>query len=186
MSELTVDLFTTLDGFASGEGAAAYFGFLGPDLERWVHDELKKPQLLLMGRVTYNALSTISQSRADEVSARMNALPKVVFSRTLQEPLAWANTTLVRSDLAQEIRSMKEKTDYPLRSIGSLSLVTSLLTLGLVDRLRLIVVPQILGTTGREPILAGLPDIDLELVGTDVLDSRLVALEYHPASSSRG
>ena len=55
---------------------------------------------------------------------------------------------------------------------------------GLMDRLRLVVFPQILGETGREPIFAGLPDIGLELVGTDVLDGRLVALEYRLANAN--
>jgi hypothetical protein len=54
---------------------------------------------------------------------------------------------------------------------------------GLMDRLRLVVFPQILGETGREPLFAGLPDIGLELVETDVLDGRLVALEYRPANA---
>jgi riboflavin biosynthesis pyrimidine reductase len=54
---------------------------------------------------------------------------------------------------------------------------------GLMDRLRLVVFPQILGETGREPIFAGLPDIDLELAGTNVLDGRLVTLEYRPATA---
>ncbi len=54
----------------------------------------------------------------------------------------------------------------------------------MVDRLRLVVFPQILGATGREPIFAGLPDVDLELVETDVLDGRLVTLEYRPANAN--
>jgi hypothetical protein len=56
MRELIADLFTTLDGFASGKEALAYFGYLGPDLERWIHDELAKPHIVLLGRVTYEAL----------------------------------------------------------------------------------------------------------------------------------
>jgi riboflavin biosynthesis pyrimidine reductase len=63
--------------------------------------------------------------------------------------------------------------------------VKALMEAGLVDRLRLVVFPQILGETGRGPIFAGLPDIDLELVGTDVLDGRLVALKYRPAKADR-
>jgi len=87
---------------------------------------------------------------------------------------------LVKS--TDEIRALKEEPGDPLRSVGSLSLVKNLAELRLVDRLRLVVFPQILGATGREPILAGLPDIDLELVDNQVLDSRLVLLEYRPTS----
>jgi riboflavin biosynthesis pyrimidine reductase len=62
--------------------------------------------------------------------------------------------------------------------------VKALLEAGLVDPLRLVVFPQILGETGREPIFAGLPDVDLELIETNVLDGRLVTLEYRPANAN--
>jgi dihydrofolate reductase len=91
----------------------------------------------------------------------------------------------VKADLVEEVRSLKARTGDPLRTIGSLSVVKALLEAGLVDRLRLMVFPQILGETGREPIFAGLPDVDLELVETGVLDGRLVALEYRPANANR-
>jgi len=89
----------------------------------------------------------------------------------------------VKADLVEEARSLKARTGDPLRTIGSLSVVKALLEAGLVDRL--MVFPQILGETGREPIFAGLPDVDLELVETGVLDGRLVALEYRPANANR-
>jgi riboflavin biosynthesis pyrimidine reductase len=68
--------------------------------------------------------------------------------------------------------------------MGSLSVVKALLRAGLVDRLRLIVFPQILGETGREPLFSELHDIDLDLVKTGVLDGRLVALEYRPTNAA--
>jgi dihydrofolate reductase len=184
MGQLTADLFVTLDGYAYGEGAPAYFGYPGPDLERWIDEHLATPQVLLMGRVTYEALSAIAQNEPVEGADRMNELPKVVFSRTLQEPLAWNNSRLAKADLADEVRSLKARTGDPLRTMGSLSVVKALMEAGLVDRLRLAVFPQILGSTGREPIFAGLPDVDLELVETDVLDGRLVTLEYRPANAN--
>jgi dihydrofolate reductase len=185
MRELIADLFTTLDGYAYGEGAPAYFGYLGPDLERWIDEHLAGPQVLLMGRVTYEVMSAIVRDQPVEGADRMNELPKVVFSGTLQEPLEWNNSRLAGADLVEEVRSLKAQPGDPLRTIGSLSVVKALMEAGLVDRLRLIVFPQILGETGREPIFAGLPDIDLELVGTNVLDDRLVALEYRPANAKR-
>ena len=69
--------------------------------------------------------------------------------------------------------------------MGNLSVVKAILEAGLVDRLRLMVFPQILGNTGREPIFEGLPDMDLELAGTDVLDGRLVMIEYRPATADK-
>jgi dihydrofolate reductase len=174
---LTTDLFVTLDGFALGEGWPAYFGYLGPDLEGWIHEEISKPQTLLFGRVTYQMLAGVIQAATDEASRRMNELPKVVVSNTLQEPLEGNNTQLLKGD---ELRAFKEQSGDPLRTMGSVSLVKSLLELDLVDNFRLIVFPLILGETGREPLFTGLPDITLELLSSRVLDNRLMLLDYRP------
>jgi dihydrofolate reductase len=137
-----------------------------------------------MGRVTYEALSAYAQmDKPTEGADSMNELPKLVFSRTLEEPLEWNNSRLAEADLADEIRSLKAQPGEPLRTMGSLSVVKELLVEGLVDRLRLIVFPQILGDTGRQPLFADLPDIDLELIDTKILDDRLVTLEYRPATA---
>jgi dihydrofolate reductase len=111
----------------------------------------------------------------------MSELPKLVFSGTLREPLAWKNTTLVKGDLAEEVRSLKQQPGDPLRSIGSLALVRSMMQLGLVDRLRLMIFPLILGSDGKEPIFAGYSRTGLELVESKVLDSRLVLMKYRRA-----
>jgi dihydrofolate reductase len=178
MRTLTTDLFITLDGFALGEGSPAYFGYFGPDLEHWIHSELAKPQTLLFGRVTYQMLAGMIQAATDEASRRMNALPKAVVSNTLQGPLEWNNTELVTGN---ELQVLKEQPGDPLRTMGSVSLVKSLLKLNLVDNFRLIVFPLILGETGREPIFSELPDITLELFNTRALDNRLMLFEYHPS-----
>ena len=133
-----------------------------------------------MGRVTYEALAQFVPSATDEVSARMNALSKLVFSSTLAEPLAWKNTRLMKCAASDEIRELKQQRGDPLRSIGSVSLVKSMIQLGLVDRLRLMVFPLILGSAGREPIYAGYPQAGLELIDAKVLDSRVILNEYRP------
>jgi dihydrofolate reductase len=115
----------------------------------------------------------------------MSELPKVVFSGTLREPLAWTNSRLAEADILDEVRALKVQTGHPLRTIGSLSVVKGLLGAGMVDRLRLTVFPQILGITGRESVFSGLPDIDLELIDTNVLDVRLVTLEIAPLPPTR-
>jgi dihydrofolate reductase len=102
----------------------------------------------------------------------MDAVPKAVATRTLTGELDW-NATAV-----PDVRDLKSAPGDPLRTVGSLSLVRSLLTDGLVDRLRLVVFPQILGATGTEPIFPGLPDLTLDLVHTEVLDGRLLAVTY--------
>ncbi|GGO16952.1 dihydrofolate reductase family protein [Microbispora bryophytorum] len=180
MAELVADVFVSMDGFAAGVDVGPFFGYAGPGLDAWIREATEQPQLMLMGRVTYEALAAISST--DEASTRMNDLPKAVFSNTLREPLAWKNTRLVRGDLAERITALKQESDVPLRSIGSLTLVRSLMELGLVDRFRVMVFPLTLGGDGREPAYAGYPRTGLELTGTRVLDSRVVLLEYRPAS----
>jgi dihydrofolate reductase len=86
----------------------------------------------------------------------------------------------VRGALADEIRALKQQAGDPLRSIGSIRLVKSMMELGFVDRLRLMIFPLILGSAGSEPIFAGYPQGSLELIDTRVLDSRLILLEYRP------
>ena len=181
MRTLTTDLFVTVDGYARGENSPAYFGYFGPDLEAWIAEEVAKPQVVLMGRVTYETMAAISATGEYDDANRLTDTPKVVFSRTLRDA-TWANTELISSDLGEAVRELKEQNGPPMRTIGSLTLVNSLLRLGVVDRIRLVVFPQVLGETGTEPILTDLPDLDLELIDTTVLDGRLVVLEYRPAA----
>jgi dihydrofolate reductase len=181
---LTADLFVSLDGFASGPGEAPYFGYFGEDLGNWIAENLKQPQLLIMGRVTYEALAQFSPAATDPASQRMNELPKLVFSSTLTAPLVWNNTRLAKVPLAEEIKALKAQPGDPLRSIGSISLVRTMVGLGVVDRLRLMVFPVILGNAGREPIFTSYSRTPLELVAGKVLDSRLTLLEYRPVSAA--
>jgi dihydrofolate reductase len=183
MAELTADLFLTLEGHALGEGAGPFFGYPGPELDAWIRDQLGGPQILVMGRVTYQALAAFAPGAGDDGSTRMTELPKVVFSNSLTEPLAWSNTRLMAGGLAEGIGALKRESAEPLRCIGSISLVRSMIRLGLVDRLRVLVFPLILGTSGREPAFAGYPDVSLELAGVTVLDSRLTLLEYRPGAA---
>ncbi len=74
-----------------------------------------------MGRVTYEILTRFSASATDEVSARMSALPKMVCSSTLREPLAWKNTSLIKGAIADEIKTLKQQGGDPLRCIDALA-----------------------------------------------------------------
>ena len=163
--ELIADLFISLDGFASGTEEAAYFGYFAQDLGNWVREHLDERQVILMGRVTYEALAGFAVSATDEVSTRMRKLPKLVYSNTLCEPLAWSNTRLIKGDVGDVIKALKQQEGDPLRSIGSIRLVKSLAKLGLVDRLRLMVFPLILGKTGKGPIYDDYPRVPLESPG---------------------
>lgn len=173
MRTLTADLFVSLDGYAKGEHSPAYFGMLGPQLGQWVQRELDKPQTLVMGRVTYEALAA-----HDDGTGPLSTMPKVVLSRALTEA-SWGETTIVDSDDA--LRALKRVAGPPMRIMGSVSLVQRLLAAGGLDRLRLVVFPLLLGESGAERLFEHLPDLDLALVASEVLDERLVVLEYSPA-----
>jgi dihydrofolate reductase len=182
VSELIVDLFISLDGFASGAAEGPFFGYFGEELGKWITDELARPQVLIMGRVTYEAMAEFTPSCTDPMSVRMTELPKLVFSSRLKEPLSWKNTRVVRTSLADEISALKRQSGDPMRSIGSISLVKSMMELGLVDRLRLMVFPLILGKAGSEPISAEYSRAPLELIESRTIDSRIMLLEYRPQS----
>jgi dihydrofolate reductase len=174
MVELTADLFVSLDGFAGAVNGEAYFGYYGPDLEHQISNVMSDPHTILMGRVTYELLA-----------ATMEEIPKAVVSNTLEEPLV-KNTRLISGEpRTAAVRALKQESDVPLRTMGSLTLVSSLLEAGLVDRLRLTVFPIVLGEDGREPFSVGRTRTGLELLDTKVLDSRLVVLEYRPANAGR-
>jgi dihydrofolate reductase len=184
MAELTADLFISLDGFAAADNTGPYFDYAGPDLEAWIRREVSRPQIMVMGRVTYETMAAITATATDELSTGTNEMPKIVVSRTLTEPLTWQNTRVLSGDLAAEVSALKRESDVGLRTIGSLTLVRSLVALGLVDRLRLLVFPLLVGPDGREPAFAGHLRSGLDLIGTEILDSSLVLLEYRPSSAN--
>ncbi len=173
MRLLTADLFVTLDGYAKGDRSPAYFGMLGPELERWIKRELTQPQTVVMGRVTYEALA-----HYDDGSGPLAKMPKIMVSRTITEAF-WGETQIVGSD--EDLTALKQQPGPPLRIMGSISLVQRLLRAQALDRLRLVVFPIVLGETGSEPTFADLPDLELRLHRTEVLDDQLVVLEYRPS-----
>jgi dihydrofolate reductase len=143
-----------------------------------------------MGANTYRVMSTMSEQAAGEDSGfsaeegaaltGLAALPKVVFSSTLQEPLAWPNSELVSGDAVEAVKELKRTRTGTLTTLGSLSLCRSLLSAGLVDRYRIVIFPVITGRTGRERIYDGYPDVSLEMVNSRTFDGQLQLLEYLP------
>jgi dihydrofolate reductase len=181
--ELVADLFVSLDGFASGANEQPFFGYFGDELGAWIQQELALPQLLIMGRVTYEALAEFAPAAQDPMSLRMAELPKLVYSSGLQEPLVWKNARLSRAQAAEEIRAFKAQEGERLRTIGSIRLVRSLIGEGLVDRLRLMVFPLVLGREGREPIFPEFARTPMRLLGSKCLDARILLLEYAPGKT---
>src|SRR6185436_1047078 len=105
-------------------------------------------------------------------------------STTLRDA-EWANTQLVARDAVEAVRAMKAEGTTSMRTIGSLTLCRSLLEAGLVDRFRVVVFPVITGSTGRERIYDGYPDVGLEMVASRLFDGRLQLLEYVPTVLTR-
>jgi dihydrofolate reductase len=181
MSSLMVDFIISLDGYASADGWPGYWGMEGPEYLAFIQDEEENEHVALMGATTYRLMSGFAEELPDDPGvAALTAVPKVVFSSTLEAPLPWANTELVDGDAVEVVKDMKQRESRPLRTIGSLSVCRSLLRAGLVDRFRVVVFPVITGATGKERIFDGYPDISLDLVESRTFDSRLQLLEYLP------
>jgi len=110
----------------------------------------------------------------------MRSWPATVVSTTLKGPLDWPNATIVSGDAIDVVARLKEESDVPLRSHGSLSLNRALMAAGLVDRMQVTLFPVITGQTGLEPIFQGAADFDLELLENRTLDTHIQELIYRP------
>ncbi len=181
MPRLMVDFIISLDGYGAAEGWPGFWGMEGPEYLAFIGDGPENEHTTLMGATTYRLMSGFAAEMADDPGmAGLTAMPKVVFSSTLKEPLSWANTELVAEDAVEAVQDMKRRGGRDLRTLGSLSLSRSLLAAGLVDRFRVVVFPVITGATGKDRIFDGYPDIALDLVNQRTFDGRLQLLEYVP------
>ena len=189
MRELMIDFITSLDGYASAEGWPGFWGLEGPEYLAWLGE--RPPVTYVMGANTYRLMSGFAAGAVPagahefrpEEQASVDGLtraPKVVFSSSLGEPLAWANATLVRGDAVEAVRAMKEDGSGLISTLGSLSLARSLLRARIVDRFRVVVFPVITGATGAERIYDGYPDVALEMVDHRTFDGRTQLVEYRP------
>jgi dihydrofolate reductase len=188
MAELIVDFITSLDGYASAEGWPGWWGLEGPEYLGWLDQSPERAYTILMGATTYRVMSEFAgatQTAGSDETAETGAMAeltrqrKVVFSSTLEAPLSWANTELVRSDAVETVATMK-RGDENMRTLGSLALCRSLLEAGLVDRFRVGVFPVITGRTGHERIYDGYPDVALDMISSRTFDGRIQMLEYRP------
>jgi dihydrofolate reductase len=175
MPELLIDFITSLDGYGAAEGWPGWWGLEGPEYLGWLGEAPERDYTILMGANTYRLMSKFAAEGEPGTD-----MPKIVFSRTLQEPLSWPNTQLVAKDAAEEVAEMKKNGSVSLRTIGSLTLCRSLLQAGLADRFRVVVFPVVTGSTGRERIYDGYPDLALEMTNSRTFDGRIQLLEYVP------
>jgi dihydrofolate reductase len=179
MPELMIDFITSLDGYGAAEGWPGWWGLEGPEYLAWLGDQPEASYTILMGANTYRLMSTLANDGEPGTDV-LAGLSKVVFSTTLKEPLSWPNTQLVSRDPVEVVREMKEKGTAPMRTIGSLTLCRALLAAGLVDRFRVVVFPVITGSTGKDRIYDGYPDVSLNMLGSRTFDGRLQLVEYKP------
>jgi dihydrofolate reductase len=181
----TFDVFTSLDGFGAPAPTAdwgGYWGKQGPELLDRRNDLYGQDQRMVFGANTYrlNAKFAAMGIPFDPWAARMLELPATVVSNSLQEPLEQPHVTVASGDAVEIVAKLKEESDVPLRSHGSLLLNRALMAAGLVDRVQLTVFPVITGQTGANPVFAGAADFDLELLESRTLDGNIQELIYRP------
>ncbi|MEI5036446.1 dihydrofolate reductase family protein [Streptomyces sp. S1A(2023)] len=185
----TFDVFSSLDGFGSYNGDGdwgGYWGKQGPELLEHRLSLYGEEQRMVFGAHTYREFvrllgpSTKESGVGDAWVTRMRSLPTTVVSTTLEEPLDWPDATVANGDAVDVVARLKEESDVPLRSHGSLSMNRALMAAGLVDRVQVTLFPVITGRTGTEPVLRGAADFDLELIGSRTLDGRIQELTYRP------
>jgi dihydrofolate reductase len=177
----------TLDGYftgADGDMSWAHGGERDAEFDAFVADNAKGGGMLVFGRVTYAMMAgywptPVAAERDPVVAERMNGLPKVVFSRTL-DTASWSNTRLVKSDLAAAVRELKSEAGPDMAILGSGSIVAQLAQARLIDAYQVVVNPVVLGK-GRT-MFDGLDErLDLKLAKSRTFPKGKVFLSYEPA-----
>ena len=125
-------------------------------------------------------LGPIEVSELDPVNARMKSMPTTVISTTLEGPVDWPDATVASGDGVDVVAGLKDESEVPLRSHGSLSLNSALMAAGLVDLVQVTLFPVISGRTGTHPIFEGAADFDLELAESRTFDGHIQELVYRP------
>ena len=187
MGRIVVTEFVSLDGVMEDPGGAEGFEHGGWSFEisrgeegdRFKLEETMASDALLLGRRTYEGFAAAWPSREGEFADKFNSMPKYVVSSTLEDP-SWTNTTVLRGDLAQEVARVRDAHDRDVVVHGSATLAQALLEAGLVDELRLMVFPVVLGkgkrlfgeTGGKRP---------LRLVESRTVGDGVAILTYAPA-----
>ena len=183
----TFDVFSSLDGFgAAGGDWTGYWGKQGPELLDHRLGLYETEQRMVFGATTYRAFAQMMAESSEESEVRdpwvtrMRSLPATVVSTTLEGPLDWPDATVASGDAVEVVARLKEESNLPLRSHGSLSMNRALMAAGLVDRLQVTLFPVVTGQTGLDPIFANSADFDLELLESRTLDTHIQELVYRP------
>jgi dihydrofolate reductase len=179
-------MMVTLDGFYEGPNQEFHWPNVDQEFNEFAVGQLHDTDILLFGRVTYAGMASYwptQGAREDDpvVADLMNTMPKIVVSITLQSA-DWNNTTLVGANVAEELSRLKPQPGKDLAILGSPNLTVSLLGMGLVDELRVMVNPVVLGD-GKSLFRSTKQELKLQLLQTRTFSSGNVLLTYQPPSS---
>ncbi len=185
----TFDVFSSLDGFGSADASSNWTGYWGKQAPELLDRRLAQygeEQRMVFGADTYRAFARMLASSSEDSDVRdawvtrMRSLPATIVSTTLEEPLDWPEASVASGDAVEVVARLKEGSEVPLRSHGSLSMNRSLMAAGLVDRVQVTLFPVITGQTGADPVFGGAADFDLELIESRTLDRNIQELIYRP------
>ena len=187
MGRIVVTEFVSLDGVMEAPGGGEDFRHGGWSFEiergdegdRFKLDETMSSEALLLGRVTYEGFASSWPSREGEFADKFNTMPKYVVSSTLEDP-DWNNTTVLKGDLVEEVARLKQEQDGEIVVHGSPRLVQALLDQNLVDEVRLMVFPVVLGS-GKRLFGETSDKKPLRLVDSKVVGDGVAIMVYEPA-----
>jgi dihydrofolate reductase len=180
MSRLVMWNLVTLDGFFEGSKSwdlTFHQTVWGEELERFSVEQLKAADGLVFGRITYEGMAAYWRTAKGEVADLMNALPKVVFSRTLKTA-EWSNTTLVGEDAAARVKDLKSRGGQSLFVFGSANLSLTLMEAHLFDEYRILIAPVLIGS--GTPLFGRGVTRSLRLLESRPLSSGGLILRYAP------
>jgi dihydrofolate reductase len=174
--------FLSLDGVMESP-EKWHFAYFNDEMGQAVGEGFAASDAMLMGRVLYEEWAAYWPQQDPEenpVAAQMNGVRKYVVSTTLEEPLEWNNATLIGGNVAEEISELKRQPGKDIVISGSGTLVRSLLEDGVIDELRLMVHPVVVGS-GKRLFEEGEKQTALELVDSKAFSTGVVYLTYRPA-----
>ena len=186
MGRILVTEFVSLDGVMEAPGGGEDFEHAGWSFEinrgdegdRFKLDETMASDALLLGRVTYEGFAAAWPSREGEFADKFNTMPKYVVSSTLEDP-EWSNSTVVKGELADEVARLKQQHERDIVVHGSATLVQSLVEQDLVDELRLMVFPVVLGA-GKRLFGETSDKKSLRLSDSKIVGDGVAILTYEP------
>jgi dihydrofolate reductase len=190
VGRIVVTEFVSLDGVMEAPGGGEDFRHAGWSFEinrgdegdKFKLDETMSSEALLLGRVTYEGFAKAWPSREGEFADKFNTMPKYVVSSTLENP-EWNNSTVLKGDVADEVAKLKQKQDGDIVVHGSARLVQTLVEHDLVDELRLMVFPVVLGS-GKRLFSETSDKKPLRLVDSKVVGDGVAILTYQPAGKA--